>query len=353
MERKNFNGLDGFVWFIGIVENRLDPLNLNRVQVRCFGWHTDNKTLIPTKDLPWAVPTIPYTESFTSASPKEGDMVFGFFTDGSAAQFPIIIGILPGIPEQLLPRNQGFTDPRTDEQLSKSPKKPSARAYATDGSGVTIIEKQATRYPNVLNEPTTSRVARNETIKETLIQERKDNVVEVPSILKPWKEPVTKYDAVFPYNRVTESESGHLFEIDDTPGKERLSKTHRSGTFEEVHPDGSKVTKVVGDNYEIVMKDDHVYVMGNCKVTIQGNADILVRGDMNTKVEGDYNLKVAGNYNLDVAGKTNERHDDMYSVWYGDDTLTRKQSGKTDYRCPSDERNSGQDCSDVPGLWNK
>ena len=350
MERKNFMGLDGFVWFIGIVENRLDPLKLNRCQIRCFGWHTEDKASIPTADLPWAQPMLPVNGSFASDGPKEGDMVVGFFTDGASGQFPIIFGVLPGIPDILPPIDKGFSDPRSSDQLKKSPKKPKSRTYPTNGTGGKITEGETKRYPDVLNEPTTSRVARNESIDKTLIQERKTNVVTVQSYSSTWVEPTSKYATVFPYNAVMESESGHLFEIDDTPGAERISKAHRSGSFEEIHPDGSKVTKVIKDNYEIIMANNNVYVMGNCKVTVQGNAEVYVKGNLSTKVDGNYNLKVNGNYNLDIAGVTNQRHNRKYNVWYGDDTLTRKQSGRTDYGCPSDTRDGASDCSDVPGL---
>ena len=37
----------------------------------------------------------------------------------------------------------------------------------------------------------------------------------------------------YPFNKVVETEGGHLFEIDDTPGNERFSRFHKSGTNEE------------------------------------------------------------------------------------------------------------------------
>ena len=36
-----------------------------------------------------------------------------------------------------------------------------------------------------------------------------------------WKEPEPAYNAKYPFNKVTESEAGHVMEIDDTPGGER------------------------------------------------------------------------------------------------------------------------------------
>jgi hypothetical protein len=52
-----------FIWWYGVVEDRADPLELGRVRVRCYGWHTDNKTDLPTVDLPWAQPIQPITSA--------------------------------------------------------------------------------------------------------------------------------------------------------------------------------------------------------------------------------------------------------------------------------------------------
>ena len=47
MASSNFMGLDGFVWFTGVVEDRNDPAKLGRVRVRCIGFHTEDKNDIP------------------------------------------------------------------------------------------------------------------------------------------------------------------------------------------------------------------------------------------------------------------------------------------------------------------
>ena len=54
---------------------------------------------------------------------------------------------------------------------------------------------------------------------------------------------------VYPFNKVTETESGHIVEFDDTPGAERIHIYHRSGSFFEFHPNGDKVDKIVRDYY--------------------------------------------------------------------------------------------------------
>jgi hypothetical protein len=98
---RNFLGHDGFVWWIGIVEDINDPLTLGRCKVRCFGYHPAKKTnLVPTEDLPWALTIHPLNTPNLYASPKVGEWVFGFFLDSLSAQEPAILGYLPAIPEE-------------------------------------------------------------------------------------------------------------------------------------------------------------------------------------------------------------------------------------------------------------
>lgn len=78
---KNFAGLNGFVWWVGVVEDRNDPLKLGRCRVRIFGWHTESINELPTKDLPWAQAMLPLNDA-NAYSPKEADTVVGFFLDG-------------------------------------------------------------------------------------------------------------------------------------------------------------------------------------------------------------------------------------------------------------------------------
>jgi hypothetical protein len=97
---RNFIGQDGFVWWIGIVEDIDDPLTLGRCKVRCFGYHPAKKDgLVPTEDLPWALAIHPVNTPNLYGTPKAGDWVFGFFLDAMSAQEPAILGYLPAIPE--------------------------------------------------------------------------------------------------------------------------------------------------------------------------------------------------------------------------------------------------------------
>lgn len=98
---KNRMGHDEFVWWIGVVEDRIDPLNLGRCKVRIFGSHTDNLQEIPTYDLPWATPVYPVNDSRSFSVPLEGDYVFGFFMDGASSQAPAMLGVFPAIPQKV------------------------------------------------------------------------------------------------------------------------------------------------------------------------------------------------------------------------------------------------------------
>ena len=117
MKENYFMGMDGFVWFTGVVEDRNDPSKLGRVKVRCLGLHTESLVDIPTKDLPWAhimqstnnpsMQGLGNTPSFL----VEGSWVVGFFLDAVEKQQPLIIGSLPGKPTSVADASQGFNDP--------------------------------------------------------------------------------------------------------------------------------------------------------------------------------------------------------------------------------------------------
>ena len=55
-----------FAWFTGVVEDIYDPEQMGRVRVRCIGYHTEDKTLIPTYALPWAIVIQPATSAAMS-----------------------------------------------------------------------------------------------------------------------------------------------------------------------------------------------------------------------------------------------------------------------------------------------
>ena len=318
----NFMGRDGFHWFVGVVEDRNDPSALGRVRVRCLGYHTADVTDLPTTDLPWAHVMHPVTDPCmhgmgnTPSFLVEGSYVVGFFRDPEKQQL-VIMGTLPGVPEKAADPSTGFSDPRGKSAKQDAFKgDPVYGPYPLDGETYTMSSGHE------IGEPDTNRLAQGRTSEthDALIARRDRRVTSIPIATQPFlkavsdeavqetretfdephpkglistAEPYTS--AQYPYNHVFESESGHIREIDDSPGAERLFTQHKAGTFEEIHPDGSKVVKVIGDNYEIIAGSSNVLIQGNVNLTTVGTVRELIKGDYHLEVEGNYTQKIHKN----------------------------------------------------------
>ena len=295
-----FMGKNGFQWFVGVVEDRQDPQTLGRLRVRCLGYHTEGLDKLPTADLPWAHVMNPITSATVSGLGQTplgavaGTWVVGFFQDGSDAQQPIIIGTLPGVPSEL-------------------PDITSKKGFMDTINGV---------YPKYKNETDVNRLAVNDedlphsslTIRKadrtTKIGQADFNPVELGrAFLSPislvgddgteFNEPTTPYDAEYPYNHVYESEAGHIREMDDTPGKERIHERHASGTGYEIHPNGTKVTRVKQDNYTLTTGDDFAHIKGNSSTTVDGGIRVFVNADGSTD-DHNYTIEVGNNANVNI-----------------------------------------------------
>ena len=378
---------------MGVVEDVNVPLFLGRCKVRVLGSHSKSKTDIPPEDLPWAMPIQPITSAARSGkghSPTglvPGGWVVGLFRDGPNQQEPMIMGSVGGIPQEETDSENGYTDPRDQQALKSDPRSGPLKGngfhtakYPTDGNGAILVnETEGRRYPQTayIQESDTNRLARNEAIDQTIVELKKENqdkkvkTADFTGVSQKaglggststeanregaWTEPLTPYGAEYPHNHVYESESGHILEIDDTPQKERLHRYHRSGTFEEFHPNGDRVDKVVRSKYEVVMRNDHIHIDGfACKnidkgykikvnadqegnhldiqVAASGNLNIEVtegnlnakvgKGDANVQVEnGNMNLHVNGNFDHYVSGDYNLRVDGQLRTQSGADTI--------------------------------
>ena len=116
-------------WF-GVIEDRMDPLELGRCRVRVLGYHPDELKKFPTEKLPWATCVQSSTSAALSGKGStpvgmvEGSWVVGFFVDGSNAQIPVIIGSINGLNETLVDgenTGEGFRDTRTADELKLFP----------------------------------------------------------------------------------------------------------------------------------------------------------------------------------------------------------------------------------------
>ncbi len=114
---------------------------------------------------------------------------------------------------------------------------------------------------------------------------------------KTFSETIVPGNAQYPWNKAMESRSGHLIEIDDTPGRERLQYYHRTGTYWEMQPNGSLVTKV--------MKDNRLFVRGNAFADYQQDLTQVVEGSIYTRVGSNVTYSTSGRFGIDAPSDFN------------------------------------------------
>ena len=348
MQNNYFMGRDGFQWFVGVVEDRNDPQQIGRVRVRCLGYHTEDVVALPTVDLPWAHVMHSVTDPSmhglgnTPAWLVEGAWVVGFWRDAELQQ-PLIIGTLPGVPTGEIDSSSGFSDPRGEDAVQGEylgnpvygpyPGEVEHSGHETGepdtsrlGRGeasedhLSLINRRAERLRGDPNPTTEPDDARDKTGIPTATKPNLASVSDAATIETRgfWEEPHPKgitedaepyISSAYPYNHVFESESGHITEIDDSPGAERLFRQHKEGTFEEIHPNGDMVTKIIGDNYEIVIGDGNCVIKGSQNITVEGTVRHLIKGDYIMEVEGDFFRKVHGNERVKIGAKSDANGD--------------------------------------------
>ena len=194
-------------WFVGDVVSLGDPLQVGRIRVRIHGVHSNDKVDIPDEDLPWAQVVASISEGGTNGlgNPlgiQVGALVFGIFFDGKNSQLPLIFGSIPKL--------EGDNETPSVNALARGP---------TSSLDKTVSVKGAPSDP---------------------------------------------YKATYPNNKVTQTSSGHIIEIDDTDKAERIHIRHKSGSFVEFHPDGS-----------VVIKTTNVYIDAGTNANVKAtNVDV-------------------------------------------------------------------------------
>ena len=290
-------GRDGFIWFAGVVEDRSDPLKLGRVRVRCLGYHTDDRNVLPTEDLPWAFPLLPFTSSGVSGIGQtplgllEGSWVIGFFRDSDTKQDAVILGSLPGKPTQTGALNAaeglGFSDPNgTYPRYANESDVNRLARNDTDNSSLTLEARKTIRAASYIGIPTAT------------IQGVDDTVSITASAGDVWSLPENTYAAEYPFNHVYESESGHLLEFDDTPDKERILLYHHSGTETEITDKGTTNTIIKDDHNCIIEKNSRHYIKGNSDTTINGRHKVFINTDGQS--DNNYDIHIGPNANVNI-----------------------------------------------------
>ena len=350
----HFLGKDGFTWFVGVVEDRIDPTFTGRLRVRCLGYHTDDREILPTADLPWAQILLPVTSSGISGigqSPSgfvEGSWVMGYFRDGTNAQEPVVLGSLPGRPSATAGAG-GFNDPSKTYPRYKD--EPDTNRLAVNAGnpysttlGLPEDERHGAREIDETNPHLALTLRRSTRITGIATADfdaakAADDSDITASDTDTWDQPGIPYAGIYPFNHVYESESGHIQEFDDTPNAERIYMAHMRGTSIEMDTSGHRTDIVKASHYTLTTTDNSVSIGGKSDITIGGrhkiyinkdgaennNYDIQVgpnanvnvqvdtgsinlvalQGKVNVNAGGDYNVKVGGNYTMTVAGNRN------------------------------------------------
>lgn len=221
----------GFNWFIGKVEDVDDPKQLGRARIRIVNEHPPEMTV---DKLPWASIVAPAT----SASLKGVGLSPVGLKKGST-----VIGF--------------FVDSKK-------------------------------QYPTILG---TWHFVPDEQNHDVSGLARGDNIVEKE---KTKVEPDSAYAARYPYNNVFQTEAGHVVEIDDTPGEERIHVYHKAGTYIEINKEGRIVIKSAQDSFDVVDGVKNIYVKGDCNIQTDGKFNATSKGDMTLVTEGNLNLGALG-----------------------------------------------------------
>jgi hypothetical protein len=297
-----------FIWWVGVVEDRDDPMKIGRYRVRIQGYHTADSSILPTEDLPWAMTVQPVGSAAVSGIGHDGtglvtgSTVVGFFSDGENEQMPIIMGSLGGVDTILPKSNSGFSDPNGVYPKKDLIDESSLSRLARGGEVAELHPSLAIRRDLKVSGIPKARPSEFEGINDPLptvsntssVDVKDDGGETVPAWDEPFAQGSENSKSQYPYNKVMETESGHVQEFDDTPGAERIHTYHKSGSNEEYQPNGDHVQKIVGDDFEIVYNNKTLYV--------QGDVNIAVKGDVNMKVDGNKIEDIGGNLYQTIRG---------------------------------------------------
>ena len=220
-------GAQGFLWFFGKVVDIDDPAQIGRVKVFIFNEHYEG---LDQEDFRWAIPILPVTSpsavfgSTPSGSTMNlvvGSMVFGFFADGAEKQQPMILG-----------------------SFHTAPNYPSL-------AGISIPEQA---YTKKIKPPITG------------------------------NDPADTADPQYPFNNVYTSPAGHVVEIDNTPGSQRVAVHHNSGSYVEIDNDGDIVIGSTNAARYSSSKQTEITAKGNVNIASdQGNILLAARNVINIK----------------------------------------------------------------------
>lgn len=218
-----------FVWWVGVIEDVNDPEKSGRVKVRIFGYHSNDKNDVPTSSLPWSTVALPTTSASHNGI---GNSPHALEKDSHVI---------------------GFFSDGANAQLP---------IVMFSFHGIKDIDPLAT----------------GQKVKNSITNSGQ------------WSEKPSNAKPVYPHNKVYKTSSGHVIEYDDTPSNERINIYHRTGSFIEIHNDGTVVKKSVKDSYEVTLGNQFIFVSGNLNLVVNGNVTETIKGNKTTNVSGNYSV---------------------------------------------------------------
>ena len=250
--------------YVGIVEDINDPLKIGRVRVRIYGIHDASLSEIKTEDLPWSHVMTPTTTPGISGLGQSPFLVQGStvvlieFDPFQTKQTFIVLGTLPtsSLYGQEVNPEEGFRDPDGVYPIFPGTADIDSRAQGVVGDNPSLgtLNHVRTVSPN------------------------------------------------YPNNHVFATKKGHIKEYDDSDLAPRIYEKHSSGSFYEIGPTGSKVTKIVNNNYTLILGDDEIEVQGTVSIKSHGSTNIEAAGNVDIKSDGSTLINSSGSISVKSGG---------------------------------------------------
>lgn len=276
MEDLQVNG-----FYRGVVENNQDPLKQARCQIRILGIHSPDLVDMSTDKLPWAEQASSLFCGFNqgigmSSIPIQGTWVWVFFEKGEITKPIYFASVVGGRYEAKPEEKYGFRDQDlyNDQKTYRYPREDRVEISDTDINRLARVDLLESTIHKVINEaPRTN---------------------EDKSWVKIIEPSSTNTYSNYTYNNVIESQSGHTIELDDSPQNERIRIFHSTGSYDEIKPNGDKITK--NNNYYILSQSNlNELIEGAVKKYVGGDYTEHIKGNVKYKVDGDLTWIIGGN----------------------------------------------------------
>lgn len=296
-----------FLLYRGVIEDNNSTEKNGKVRVRIFGIHTENNEnsgedfeFVKTSELPWAevlggtgfglISGIGLTSIL-----RQGTWVWVILENNDPNK-PIIIGTIQGKNSVTsvgkYSGGEGFCDPNEEYPIPDRSTEVDINRLARGVTSGTIHDSINASLDTV-----------NETDSESGANVSQDE----PSS--------TNDSSSYPNVNVIETHSGHVIELDDSAGNERIRLFHRTGSYIEIKPDGSIVQKSVGQsNHYIHTADVNEHIAGAVKKYIESNIDEIIGGNFLQNIKGNLTINVEGNLKWVVGGTTTLESSGNYSA---------------------------------------